>query len=264
MQTRYTFHHLAGRLANPHEQTDNILRLTMTIAESTQPRVLAPAQPSVHVLLVEDDDAMRAEFEAMVRANPEFLLIGSAATLAEAHALLRQGVPDVAIVDLGLPDGDGASLIDRLRREAPDTAVLVMTVFGDEMHVIRAIEAGARGYLLKDTSAEEFERAIRMVHEGGSPLSPQIARHLLKRFTPRSPAPAPAAAKDMDKADQLTPREIDILTRISQGFSVAETAAAMHISAHTVAAHVKNIYAKLAVHNRVEAVNHARHRGFIP
>jgi DNA-binding NarL/FixJ family response regulator len=253
---------LAGRLANPHEQTNNILRLTMSTTESAQPHEIVTGNKRIHVLLVEDDDAMRAEFEIMVRANPEFLLTGSAATLAEAQALLRQGVPDVAIIDLGLPDGDGASLIDQLRRNAPDTAVLVMTVFGDETHVIRAIEAGARGYLLKDTSAEEFGRAIRMVHEGGSPLSPQIARHLLKRFVP---APAPHSPAPMqDKPDQLTPREIAILTRISQGFSVGETAVAMNISAHTVAAHVKNIYAKLAVHNRVEAVNHARHRGFIP
>jgi DNA-binding NarL/FixJ family response regulator len=236
----------------------------MTTAEPTQPRPAGRNDKRIHVLLVEDDDAMRAEFEAMVRANQELLLTGSAATLGEAQALLRLGsIPDVAIVDLGLPDGDGASLIDQLRCDAPDTAVLVMTVFGDETHVIRAIEAGARGYLLKDTSPEEFERAIRMVHEGGSPLSPQIARHLLKRFTPHSPR-SQAPLPPLNKADQLTPREIDILTRISQGFSVAETASAMNISGHTVAAHVKNIYAKLAVHNRVEAVNHARHRGFIP
>jgi DNA-binding NarL/FixJ family response regulator len=145
-----------------------------------------------------------------------------------------------------------------LRDSSPDTAVLVTTVFGDEAHVIRAVEAGARGYLLKDTTPEEFLRAVRMVHEGGAPLSPQIARHLLKRF-------APAAQPNRAEPDieALTSREIDILTRISQGFSVTETAQASGISHHTVTAHIKNIYGKLSVRNRVEAVNRARQRGLI-
>jgi DNA-binding NarL/FixJ family response regulator len=215
-------------------------------------------QGAIRIFLVEDDPAMRVEFERMVLAQPGLSLAGSACSLGEAHELLRGREVDIVIVDLGLPDGDGAELIAALRDSSPDTAALVTTVFGDEAHVIRAVEAGARGYLLKDTTPEEFLRAVHMVHEGGAPLSPQIARHLLKRF---APAAQPSHAEPDIEA--LTSREIDILTRISQGFSVAETAQASGISHHTVTAHIKNIYGKLSVRNRVEAVNRARQRGLI-
>ncbi len=214
--------------------------------------------PPLRILLVEDDSHMRGEFERMVRAHAHLSLMGSAGSIAEARELLLTGQPDVAIVDLGLPDGDGAELIELLHRSAPETAVLVSTVFGDEAHVIRAIEAGARGYLLKDTSLEDFARSIQVVFDGGSPLSPQVARHLLKRFSPAAP-PSKAEPKPGD----LTSREVEILTRISQGFSVAESAAQLEISHHTVSTHIKNIYGKLVVHNRVEAVNEARRKGLI-
>lgn len=212
----------------------------------------------LRVILVEDDEPMREEFERMMRNEPQLSLLGSAGSVAEARRLLARDAPDVAIVDLGLPDGDGAQLIELLRRTRTGTAVLVSTIFGDEAHVIRAIEAGARGYLLKDASPEEFLRSIRMVHEGNSPLSPQIARHLLRRFAQPS-----VHETEGHPAEALTVREIDILTRISQGFSAAETARHINISPHTVTTHIKHIYGKLAVHNRVEAVNVARRKGWI-
>lgn len=214
------------------------------------------APDTLNVLLVEDDERLREEFERMVTAQPQLALIGSVGTVADARRALAKANVHVAIIDLGLPDGDGSELIEQLRETSPDVAVLVSTVFGDEAHVIRAIEAGARGYLLKDTSLEEFVRSIRMVHDGDAPLSPQIARHLLRRF---KPADGPATQGN----DGLTVREIDILTRVSQGFSVAETARLINISHHTVASHIKNIYGKLAVHNRIEAVNVARKKGLI-
>lgn len=213
----------------------------------------------IRVAIVEDDRPMREEFERMVLAHPGLRLLGSADSLATGRALLSGLPPEVAIIDLGLPDGDGVTLIEALQQRAPEVSVLVATVFGDEGHVVRALEAGARGYLLKDTSVEEFSRAVEMVHQGGSPLSPQIARHLLKRFAPGRKA----RTSDHGVDDSLTARETEILTRISQGFTVAETAASMSISAHTVSTHVKNIYSKLAVHNRVEAINQARRKGLI-
>jgi DNA-binding NarL/FixJ family response regulator len=210
------------------------------------------------VFVVEDDESMRCEFERMVRGQPQLALLGSSGSAVEARQLLVQTAPDVAIVDLGLPDGDGAELIELLRQTSPDTAVLVSTVFGDEAHVIRAIEAGARGYLLKDAAPDEFVRSIRMVYDGDAPLSPQIARHLLKRF-----AGSTASRAASLEANRLTSREVDILTRISQGFSAMETAGLISISPHTVTTHIKNIYKKLAVRNRVEAVNEARRKGLI-
>src|SRR5690606_11949909 len=108
-----------------------------------------------------------------------------------ARRLLRErGAPDVLVVDLRLPDGDGTDLIGQLAQTAPATSALVVTVLGDERHVVRALEAGAKGYLLKEATPEEFARAIRLVCEGGAPLSPMIARYVLKRFAGADKAPA--------------------------------------------------------------------------
>jgi len=212
---------------------------------------------TIRVFLVEDDESMRLAFESMVMTHPNLHLAGSVATLSEAKGLLHHTVSDVAIIDLGLHDGDGIELIKTLQQQPVPTAVLVATVFGDEAHVIRAIEAGARGYLLKDTSIEDFARAVELVHAGGAPLSPQIARHLLKRF-----GPAKTSSTQVGP-DSLTLRELDILKHISQGFTVAESARMLNLSTHTVATHIKNIYSKLAVHNRVEAIIQARNKGLI-
>ena len=217
----------------------------------------------------------------MINAHPDLALAGSVSTLAEARRQLASVPCDIAIVDLGLPDGDGCELIALLRETAPDVSALVSTVFGDEAHVIRAIEAGARGYLLKDTTLDDFTRSLLAVHAGGAPLSPQIARYLLKRFVPdagrRQAAPPmraatratdagtrSAAAGAAPDAESLTPRETDILRHIALGYSTAETATRLGLSAHTVSTHIKSIYGKLMVRNRVEVVNAARRRGFIP
>ncbi|WP_118180081.1 response regulator [Paraburkholderia phosphatilytica] len=218
----------------------------------------------ITVFLIEDDASMRAEFERMIVSHASLTLAGSAGSVAEARQKLRGMHPEVAIVDLGLPDGDGADLIALLRATSPATAVLVSTIFGDEAHVVRAIEAGARGYLLKDTTIDEFARSILLVKNGDSPLSPQVARHLLKRFAPVAQAGAPRAAKPDSEAGQLTAREIDILKSISHGFSTAETAAKLQLSPHTVTTHIKNIYGKLSVNSRVQALNEARLKGLIP
>lgn len=217
-----------------------------------------PSEAAVTVLVVEDDPVLREEFAGMVRGAPHLALFGTADDLAQARTLLRPGGrPDVAIVDLGLPDGDGCALIQELTEVPGRTAVLVATVFGDERHVVRALEAGAHGYLLKDSTLDEFARAVRVVREGGSPLSPSVARHLLKRF---APAPAPAG---VPAPERLSVREAQVLTCIAQGQPVPEVAAALNLSVHTVNTHVKNIYSKLAVSNRVQAVNRARATGQI-
>jgi len=174
-----------------------------------------------------------------------------------------RGAPDVMIIDLGLPDGDGTTLIRELASTAPASDALVISVFGDEGHVVRALEAGARGYLLKDVTLDEFVRAIRLVRDGGAPLSPMIARHVLKRFAPQKQPRTPAQAKREELIESLTAREAEILQFIAEGKSVAETATAFNLSSHTVTTHVKRIYGKLAVNNRVQAVNRARETGQI-
>ncbi|MFN3717047.1 MAG: response regulator [Thiobacillus sp.] len=223
------------------------------------------SEPLISVLVVEDDEAMRGEFVTMIDAAPGIALLAAAGSLSAARAALAaHGTPDVLIIDLGLPDGDGTALISELAATAPAASALVITVLGDERHVVSALEAGAKGYLLKDATPDEFVRSIRLVHEGGSPLSPKIARHLLKRFAlPQTEACPPPLAQGDVRVEHLTAREAEILSLIAQGNTVAETAGALHLSPHTVVAHVKRIYDKLAVNNRVQAVNRARATGQI-
>lgn len=209
------------------------------------------------VTLVEDDAPIRDEFARMVEADRGLQLLTAVGSCAEARRSFSFAPPDVALIDLGLPDGDGTELIEELARQSPHSSVLVVTVFGDEGHVVRALQAGAHGYLLKDTPVAEFGRAIRSVCEGASPLSPQIARYLLRRFA------KPPADDGPKLLEPLTAREQDVLRSVSQGFSVPETARRLNVAPSTVAAHIKTLYSKLAVHSRVEAVNRARAQGLL-
>jgi DNA-binding NarL/FixJ family response regulator len=209
------------------------------------------------ILVVEDEpEFLRAYCEAITR-EADFRLAGAVTTLAAALALIERSVPDVLVVDLGLPDGDGADLIRRAVAKRPDCDALVVTVFGDDQHVIGAIEAGATGYLLKDSPPGELARCIRELRAGGAPISPSIARRLLARM--RAPADKPTAVE----ASPLSEREAEILRLVAKGLSFAEVAAALGISAHTVVAHVKKIYRKLAVHSRGEAVFEATQLGLL-
>jgi len=214
------------------------------------------------VLLVEDDDNTRARLAGAVRAHPRLRLVAAAGCLAEARAELAKEVPDVLLTDLGLPDGNGIELIRGLRRQGALTLAMVITIFGDEQHVVAAIEAGALGYLLKDGSPDYIGDSIMELVEGGSPISPPIARYLLKRLG--SP-PAVPPARDQPETDlpHLSEREHEVLTLIVKGFSYAEAARLMSVSAHTVTTHVRNIYRKLEVHSRGEAVYEALQLGLV-
>ena len=184
--------------------------------------------------------------------------------LASARRMLARQAPDVLLTDLGLPDGSGIDLIRETARAHPATDIMVISVFGDEEHVLASIEAGATGYILKDSLPEEFVGLIQQLRAGGSPISPVIARQLLKRFRPNavtpaaSCAPAPAAAQV-----GLSARETEVLALIAKGFNFAEIARLLTVSPHTITAHVKKIYQKLAVHSRGEAVYEATKMGLV-
>jgi len=205
----------------------------------------------VTVALVEDDDETRKRLVASIDSDASLKLVGAYATGAAALAGVASGAPDVFLVDLGLPDVPGLEVVRRVAARFPTCDILVVTVFGDEESVISAFEAGARGYLLKGALEHDIAQDIRHLRDGGSPLSPVIARQVLKRLVP-----AKAAAMDA----LLTPRETEILNAIARGFSYAETAGLLHLSAQTVHSHLKNIYRKLAVHSKTEAVFEADRR----
>ena len=206
----------------------------------------------VTVALVEDDDEARKRLVTSIRSDDSLQLIGEYATSAEALAGLESALPDVFLVDLGLPDMPGLEVVKRIAAVHPSCDILVVTIFGDEESIIGALEAGARGYLLKGALEHDIAEDIRHLRSGGSPLSPVIARQVLKRLVPAKPA-APAETL-------LTPRETEILNAIARGFSYAETASLLHLSVQTVHTHLKNIYRKLAVHSKTEAVFEADRR----
>ena len=211
------------------------------------------------VMIVEDDPAFLTRFCKIIGSDPDLVLFGAVADLASARQAMSKSAPDVLLTDLGLPDGSGNELIRETSRRYPATDIMVITVFGDEEHVLAAIEAGATGYLLKDSIPEEFVDLIKQLRAGGSPITPVIARQLLKRFKSGAIQPDQKPAGDTG----LSARESEVLSLIAKGFSFAEIARLLAISTHTVTTHVKKIYQKLAVHSRGEAVYEASKLGLI-
>lgn len=211
------------------------------------------------VVLVEDNEAHDRRFRDNLAADPTLHLVGSYATAASAMAGIPPLQPDVALVDLGLPDRSGFEVIAAIRATSPQTAVMVVSVFGGERNLVAAIEAGATGYLLKDTEADAFNAGIHALCAGESPISPSLARHLLQRLV--QPAAPPAAAPAA--ASPLTARETAVLEAIVRGNNTAEIGREMGISPLTVKSHVQNIYRKLEVGSRQRAVFQARQRGLV-
>lgn len=216
----------------------------------------------LRVLIVDDDPAVLQPFAAAVEAAGDMQVVGLAATLAAGLHLLRNTRPDVLLVDLGLPDGDGTALIAEAARSLPDCEAMVVTVFGDEAHVLAAIEAGATGYLLKDASPAEIVEQLRVLKAGGSPISAVIARQMLRRSAAWSQAQR-SAASSMDGDATLSPREREVLELCAKGYSYEEIAPLLAVSRHTVTTFVKRIYRKLQVHSRTEAVYEARRMGLL-
>jgi len=221
------------------------------------PGLPAPWPAPLRVGVVEDDAETRAALAAMIGAQPDLALALLAATRAEALALLPQAPLDVLLVDLGLPDGSGLDVIRATRLQWPQCGVLVSTIFGDDAHVLPSIEAGAMGYLLKDSGAAELAQEIRSLHAGGSPISPMVARKILMRAAVAAPSPRP------EPAVALSAREREVLQLVSKGFTTDEAAAALGVSGTTVLTFVRRIYAKLHVSTRAEAIAVAHQQGLL-
>ena len=209
---------------------------------------------SVSVLIVEDEPRTRERLANAVAAAEALDLVGCEGTVEDGFAALNRLRPDVLLTDLGLPDGSGVDLIAGLRRSLPDSQAMVVTVLADERNVVSAIEAGATGYLLKDSTPEEIAAAISELVAGGSPISSSIARYLLRRFQAGSAEQA---------APSLSEREQEVLRLVAKGFSGPEIARLLELSPHTVRTHVRHIYEKLEVTSRGEAVYQAVRYGLL-
>jgi DNA-binding NarL/FixJ family response regulator len=213
------------------------------------------------VMIVEDDSAFLNRCCRIVTSEPQFALFAAVRNGASARESLAHGAPDVILVDLGLPDMSGIDIIREATLRYPLTDVMVITMFGDEAHVLESIGAGATGYVLKDSMPDELIDLIKQLRAGGSPISPVIARLLLKKL--RSPQTPAAAGVHESGLSALSARESEILAMIAKGFSFAEIGKLLAVSTHTVTTHVKNIYRKLAVHSRGEAVYEATKMGLL-
>ena len=215
----------------------------------------------VATLIVEDDPMFRSRFEEILSRADGYRIVASAASVADGIAAARASRIDLLVVDLGLPDGDGTAVIREISERQPECAVMVVTVFGDEEHVVNAIEAGASSYLLKDCNEQEFMAAIRDLLAGGSPMNPMVARLVLDRMRRMPPQPTPASS--LDKPIELSERETEILTLVAKGFSFADICSLLSITNNTVKTHINRIYRKLAVHSRGQAVYEATKLGLL-
>ena len=225
---------------------------------------------ATQVALVEDDTGMRDRIARVVDADPSLSLAFSASNAADILAWLNDNPIDVLLVDLGLPDRPGLQVISQCRTMQPACAVMVLSIFGDEANMVQAFEAGASGYLLKDGTETELATHIRHLRAGGSPMSPVIARQLLRRWQARAGIAAPAKPATPSpfggsiRPERLSPREFEVLDLVSRGFTYVEVGTQMGVSASTVQTHIRNIYGKLDVHNKSEAVFEARTLGWLP
>ena len=255
----------------------------MHIEASTRP----PA--SWTVLVVEDDVRLRDTLERSVRAEPRLRWLAGLGTLREARAWLgtTTEAPDLLLADLGLPDSSGLEVIRAMAARFPACDPVVLSIYGDEASALASIEAGAVGYLYKDAAPADIARTLLDVKAGASPISPMLARSVLTRYRRlrlaadaagaapgASAAPAAsgtsgpwlargAATPEAVRPAFLSAREQEVLDLIARGFSYAEIARLKDLSVNTVQTHIKNLYAKLAVHSKNEAVFEASRLGLL-
>jgi DNA-binding NarL/FixJ family response regulator len=233
--------------------------------------------PAWRVLIVEDDLPTREFFADSVSRSAELCLVGSVGTFEEARALLgdRSLAIDILLTDLALPDGNGLDLIRLAGQTRPDCEALVISMFGDEDSVLSSVEAGALGYIHKDYTPDNIASTILEMKAGASPISPMIARRVLAKYRalqaeergaapPAPPALAPQAWEARGPARSLlSAREQEVLELIARGFSYAEISRLNAVSVHTIQSHIKNLYTKLAVHSKSEAVYEATRLGLL-
>lgn len=209
----------------------------------------------ITLLIVDDHPVVRDGLVAILGTQPDFRISGEAASGSEALTLFEEHQPDVVLLDLEMPGMDGVELIRRLRVQHPDVRIVVFTAFDSDERILSAVQAGAKGYLLKGVPRSELFNAIRVVHKGGSLLQPVVASRLLSQI---------AAPRESDMpVEPLTPRESEVLTLLAQGKQNKEIALELHISERTVKFHISSILAKLGAGNRTEAVTIALQRGLV-
>jgi DNA-binding NarL/FixJ family response regulator len=200
----------------------------------------------IKVAIIEDRREIREGIATLIEMTESYACVGSFRSMEEALAKIAAQPPDVALVDIGLPGMTGIEGIRILKERHPDILLMVLTVFDDDERIFRALCAGACGYLLKKTPPARLLECIREVREGGAPMSPEVARRVIALFQKVSPP------EDVDY--RLTPHETRLLKLLVEGYNYKTAAARLGVSVHTVSFHMRNIYDKLQVHSKSEAV----------
>jgi DNA-binding NarL/FixJ family response regulator len=211
----------------------------------------------IRIVIADDQRVVRDGLTMIVGLIDGVEIVGAAADGVEAVELAHETKPDVVLMDLRMPELDGAEATRRIRGALPETQVVVLTTYADDDSLFPALQAGARGYLTKDASAEEIEQAIRTVAAGRTHLDAAVQQRLVEAVvvSPASPASPPALP------DDLTAREVEVLKLIAAGLSNAEIAAALVVSAATVKTHVNHVFAKTGARDRAQAVRYAYRHG---
>lgn len=212
----------------------------------------------IRVVIADDQRVVRDGLSLLIGLIPGVEVIGTAGDGAEAVEMTLTQHPDVVLMDLRMPDMDGAESTRRIRTSGAATEVLVLTTYADDESVFAALRAGARGYLTKDASAEEIERAIRAVAAGDTHLHPAVQQRLVDAALEAQPAPA---GQGRALPDGLSPREAEVLTLIAAGLSNAEIATTLFVGSATVKTHINRILEKTGARDRAQAVTYAYRHG---
>ncbi|MQY13706.1 Transcriptional regulatory protein DegU [Streptomyces sp. RB5] len=216
---------------------------------------------TIRVLLADDEALVRAGVRLILRHAEDLEVVAEAGDGAAAVRLARAERPDVALVDVRMPGTDGIAAAGELAALTPAVAVVMLTTFGEEDYVDRALRAGASGFLLKDCAPEELIQGVRAAAAGDSVLSPKVTRHVLDRLRDTAPAGDPRGARARRLIGELTAREGEVLAMVGTGLSNAEIAGRLGVEPGTVKAHVGRILAKLGAANRVQAAIVAHEAG---
>jgi DNA-binding NarL/FixJ family response regulator len=200
----------------------------------------------IKVAIVDDDEGIRSSLSALLKRASGYRLVGEYANAETALKEIPQVQPDVVLMDINLPDMKGYDCVRHLKEARPSIQFLMLTVYEDSDSLFNSLRAGASGYLLKRTASARLLEAVRDVHDGGAPMSPQLARRVVQFFSKPPPQDAGLA--------KLTPAEREFLDQLSKGYAYKEIAERMKISIDTVRSYVRTVYEKLHVHSRTEAV----------
>jgi len=214
--------------------------------------IVSGEKTPIQVALVEDDPEIRANLAHRIGRSPSFRLLRSYSDAESALADLPRHQPDVVLMDINLPGIDGIACVRQLKAKMPGVQFIMLTIYEDGNRLFKSLMAGASGYLLKRTPPDKLLAAIKEVHEGGSPMTPEMARRVVQHF---QEIPEPAS-----ELERLTPREKDVLEQLAKGFLYKEIEDNLGISTGTLRSYIANVYEKLHVHSRTEAVVKYLHR----